>query len=71
MRKEKIEHKGNENELYEINYYCQKCNYKIGVTYHKNGRMIGQRTVVKDNLFPIFCPNCGEKITGGRMNKWK
>ena len=31
-------------------------------TYDKN-RQFGQRTILRSNKFPNFCPNCGKKLS--------
>ena len=61
LRQEKIENKG--IDWYEITYYCSQCDLKVGRTCHyTDGRMFVKSTVMKDNRFPSFCPECGVKL---------
>ena len=70
LRKEKIEQKCDKDDWYKINYYCIKCDFKIGETCHKiDGRMFGKSTVMKDNKFPICCPHCGAKMEEGEEHE--
>jgi len=48
--------------MYRKHYFCPSCNLEIGHKTFDEKRKILQGTIMKDNQFPKFCPNCGKGI---------
>lgn len=53
-----------EHGFYKLEFYCESCNLYIGKEIHNKHRIMSRNTLLKNNEFPTYCPNCGEKING-------
>ena len=65
---ERVEHKNFPNHKileFDIHYFfCPRCDEEIGkvLIALKDDRIFTEWTILKDNIFPNFCPICGTKL---------
>lgn len=50
---------------YREHYFCPYCDIEIGHKTFDKSRQFGQGTVLHNNEFPNYCPNCGAKLDEG------
>jgi predicted RNA-binding Zn-ribbon protein involved in translation (DUF1610 family) len=43
-------------------FYCPHCDLLVRIETWDDHRMFGLSTIMKDNIMPNYCPNCGEEI---------
>lgn len=48
--------------FYREHYFCESCGIEIGHKTFDSKRQFGQGTVLHSNIFPNFCPHCGEDL---------
>ena len=48
--------------LHRKHYFCPCCGTQIGHRTFNSRRCFGQGTVLQNNKFPRFCPDCGTKL---------
>lgn len=44
-------------------YRCPNCKVLLGTTTHDGKRCFGRSSVLKNNMLPRFCPDCGEPLS--------
>lgn len=61
--KTRTEISDNDDSYYIINFDCAQCNENIAALTYNKERLIGKSTICKSNIFPEFCPFCGQKLS--------
>lgn len=55
---------GYQNRWYRKIFSCSECGADIAMESWDEHRCFGNSTVLRDNIMPNFCPNCGADMRG-------